>query len=158
VQLEHSFSVQADPDVTFAYLLDVNRVAACIPGISSVEEQSDNTFLGTLRVKVGPIAITYRGTATIVSRDDEHRRATLEAEGIEGVGAGRVKANAVMQVEPGSEGSTITITTDLAIAGRLAGFGRGIIDGVARRIVGEMARCISTQLETSTASSQPADA
>ena len=148
MQLEHSFVVQADPDTTFAYLLDVNRVAACIPGVSSVEEQGENRFVGTLRVKVGPIGISYRGNATIVSRDDAARTATLEAEGIEGVGAGRVKANAVMHVEPSAEGSAITITTDLAIAGRLAGFGRGIIDGVARRIVGEMARCISSQLET----------
>jgi carbon monoxide dehydrogenase subunit G len=148
VQLEHSFVVQADPDTTFAYLLDVNRVAGCIPGVSSVEEQGENQFVGTLRVKVGPIGISYRGNATIVSRDDDARSATLEAEGIEGVGAGRVKANAVMHVEPSPEGSAITITTDLAIAGRLAGFGRGIIDGVARRIVGEMARCISSQLET----------
>jgi uncharacterized protein len=147
VQLEHAFAVHADPDATFAFLLDVNRVAGCIPGVSAVEEQDANTFLGTLRVKVGPIGITYRGTATIVSRDEGTRTATLAAEGIEGVGAGRVRANAVMHVEPGEDASTVTISTDLAIAGRLAGFGRGIIDGVAKRIVGEMADCIRTQLE-----------
>jgi uncharacterized protein len=148
VQLEHVFAVRADPDATFAFLLDVNRVAGCIPGISGVEEQSPDTFLGTMRIKVGPIAITYRGNATITSRDEANRRATLAAEGTEGVGAGRVKATAVMQVEPSAEGSTVTITTDLAIAGRLAGFGRGIIDGVAKRIVGEMADCITMKLET----------
>lgn len=147
MQLDHAFAVRADPDTTFAFLLDVNRVAGCIPGVAGVEERDPDTFVGTLRVKVGPIGITYRGTATIVSRDADARRATLAAEGIEGVGAGRVKANAVMSVEPTADGSNVTISTDLAIAGRLAGFGRGIIDGVAKRIVGEMADCIRAKLE-----------
>jgi carbon monoxide dehydrogenase subunit G len=157
LQLEHSFIVQADPDTTFAFLLDVNRVAGCIPGMSSVEEHGANTFVGTIRIKVGPIAISYRGTASIVSRDDTERRATLDAEGIEGVGAGRVKASAVMQVEPGPDGATVKITTDLAIAGRRAGFGRGIIDGVARRIITDMAACIRTQLEVNDGSARLAD-
>jgi carbon monoxide dehydrogenase subunit G len=156
MQLDHSFAVGATPDETFAFLLDVNRVAGCIPGVSSVEEREPDTFLGTLKVKVGPIGITYRGTATIASRDPVQRRATLTAEGIEGVGAGRVRANAVMAVEPADVGSIVSIATDLAIAGRLAGFGRGIIDGVAKRIVGEMADCIRAQLEGASAISDRA--
>jgi carbon monoxide dehydrogenase subunit G len=154
MQLDQSFPVRADPDTTYAFLLDVNRVAACIPGVSAVEAQSADTFLGTLKVKVGPIGITYRGTATIASRDPGQRRATLTAEGIEGVGAGRVKADAVMSVEPTEDGSLVRISTDLAIAGRLAGFGRGIIDGVAKRIVGEMADCIRAQLEAGATASE----
>ncbi len=148
MQLEQAFAVHADPDTTFAFLLDVDRIAACIPGVSSVEQQAPDTFLGTLRVKVGPVGVTYRGTASITSRDPVARRATLSAEGTEGVGAGRVKAVAEMVVAPAPEGSLVTITTDLAIAGRLAQFGRGIIDGVAKRIVGEMADCIGRQLDT----------
>jgi carbon monoxide dehydrogenase subunit G len=148
MQLTHTFAVRAKPDATFAFLLDVNRVAECIPGISAIEERDPNTFVGTLRIKVGPVGITYRGTATILSRDPERRRATLVAEGIEGAGAGRVKATAVMDVVPAADGCTVTIVTDLAIAGRLAGFGRGIIDGVAKRIVGDMAACIRTRLES----------
>ena len=146
--LSHEFSVRATPDATFAFLLDVHRVAACIPRISAIEEQGPNTFLGGLQVKVGPIAITYRGTATIVTRDGAARRATIAAEGKEGVGAGRVSATAEMLVKPSEEGSIVTIKTDLAIAGRLAGFGRGIIDSVANRILGEMADCIRAKLET----------
>ncbi|HEY3524411.1 MAG TPA: SRPBCC family protein [Candidatus Limnocylindrales bacterium] len=148
MQLDHAFAVRADPDETFAFLLDVNRVAGCIPGIAGVEERDPDTFVGTLKVKVGPVGISYRGTATIVSRDPAARRATLSAEGIEGVGAGRVRATAQMAVDPSADGSNVTISTDLAIAGRLAGFGRGIIDGVAKRIVADMANCIRTKLET----------
>jgi carbon monoxide dehydrogenase subunit G len=148
MQLEQRFTVKADPDTTYAFLLDVDRVASCIPGVSGIEEQAPDTFLGTLKVKVGPVGVTYKGTASITSRDPAAHRATLSAEGTEGVGAGRVKAVAEMVVSPAPEGSQVTITTDLAIAGRLAQFGRGIIDSVAKRIVSEMADCIGRQLDT----------
>lgn len=148
MQLDQSFDVPADPDATYAFLLDVNRVAGCVPGVSSVEERGPDAFVGTLKVKVGPVGVTYRGTAVITSRDPGARTATVAAEGIEGVGAGRVKATASMTVRPATSGSTVTISTELAIAGRLAQFGRGIIDGVARRIVGEMADCIRRELAT----------
>jgi carbon monoxide dehydrogenase subunit G len=147
MQLESSFIVRADPDTTYAFLLDVNQVAACVPGVSSVDAMGDDTFSGTLKVKVGPIGVTYRGTATITSQDPTTRTATIAAEGTEGVGAGRVRANAVMRVTAHPDGSEVTIATDLAIAGRIAQFGRGIIDGVTKRIVGEMATCIGTRLE-----------
>jgi carbon monoxide dehydrogenase subunit G len=147
MRLEQSFEVRADPDRTYAFLIDVHRVAACVPGISSVEERDANRFDGILKVKVGPIGVTYRGTATITSADAAARRATVTAEGTEGVGAGRVHADATMVVVPTDAGSRVTMTTDLQIAGRLAQFGRGIIDGVARRIVEQMAGCIRQSLE-----------
>ncbi len=150
MQLDQSFAIAATPDATYDFLLDVNRVAACVPGVSAVEAQGEDTFLGTLRIKVGPVGVTYRGTATITARDAARRTATIAAEGIEGVGAGRVHATAVMSVSQAPEGSLVTISTDVAIAGRLAQFGRGMIDGVARRIVADMAACIRRELEVPT--------
>jgi carbon monoxide dehydrogenase subunit G len=147
MQLQQSFVIRADPDATYAFLLDVDRVANCVPGVSSVVAKDPDTFEGTLKVKVGPIGVTYRGTASITSRDTEARRATISAEGIEGVGAGRVKAIATMEVQPIDASSSVTIVTELSIAGRLAQFGRGIIDGVAKRIVAEMADCVRRELE-----------
>jgi carbon monoxide dehydrogenase subunit G len=149
VILDHSFVVAANPDETYAFLLDVNRVAGCMPGMSAVEAESDSVFLGTLKVKVGPVGVTYRGRATISERDDAARTAVIDAEGTEGVGAGAVRAAARMSVVPDPGGSLISIQTDLAIAGRLAQFGRGIIDGVAKRMVGQMADCIRANLEAS---------
>jgi carbon monoxide dehydrogenase subunit G len=150
MQLEHEFGVQADPDDTYGFLLDVNRIASCIPGISGVESTGPETFVGLLKVKVGPVGVTYRGTATITARDPSARTATIRADGTEGVGAGGVHAVAVMTVEPAPGGSLIRISTDVAIAGRLAQFGRGIIDGVAKRILGQMADCIRNRLEGET--------
>jgi carbon monoxide dehydrogenase subunit G len=147
MQIEQSFAVRADPDVVYAFLLDVSRIAVCVPGVSSVEEREPDTFVGTMKVKVGPVGMTYRGTATLLSREPAERRATGSAEGTEGLGASRVKASGTMVVTPIDEGSLVTISADLAIAGRLAQFGRGIIDAVAKRIVAKTAECISHQLE-----------
>jgi len=154
VRLEQSFEIRSDPDRTYAFLLDVNRVAGCIPGISDVEERDPDTFVGSLKVKVGPISVTYRGTASITSRDPAARQATVSAQGTEGVGAGRVQAAAVMAVTSIDTGSLVSMTTDLEIAGRLAQFGRGVIEGVARRIVDQMADCIRDQLERADQASQ----
>jgi carbon monoxide dehydrogenase subunit G len=147
MQLVSTFIVGADPETTYAFLLDVNQVASCVPGVSSVEATGIDAFTGTLKVKVGPIGVTYRGAATITSRDPATHTATITADGTEGVGAGRVHAVAVMEVIPHASGSQVTITADLEIAGRLAQFGRGIIDGVAKRIVKDMAKCIETRLD-----------
>jgi carbon monoxide dehydrogenase subunit G len=149
VILEHSFTIAADPEETYAFLLDVSRVATCMPGMSDVQAESDSVFLGTLKVKVGPVGVTYRGRAAITDRDDASRTAVIDAEGTEGVGAGAVKATARMSVSPDASGSVVAIKTDLAIAGRLAQFGRGIIDSIAKRMVGQMADCIRTKLESS---------
>lgn len=146
--LKHAFAVAAAPDATYAFLLDVDRVARCIPGMSSVEAENDTTFVGVLKVKVGPIGATYRGRATITDRDAAERTATITADGTEGIGAGSVHAAAQMTVRPDGAGSLVEIQTDLAIAGRLAQFGRGIIDGVAKRMLNDMARCIREQLES----------
>lgn len=153
MELRQAFTVPAGPDETYRFLLDVHRVARCVPGVTDVEEQSPDTFVGSIKIKVGPVGITYRGAATITARDPAERRAVISAEGIEGVGAGRVRATAVMTVAPAEGGSAVAITTDLAIAGRLAGFGRGIIDAVGSRIVGEMAACIRNELAKDAGSS-----
>jgi carbon monoxide dehydrogenase subunit G len=149
VQLEQSFVVAADPETVYAFLLDVNRVVGCMPGMQLVEAKSDDVFVGTLKVKVGPVSVQYKGTAEITSRDPAARMATLAAEGTEGVGAGAVRGTAVMTVTPqDAGGSLVTMVADVMIAGRLAQFGRGIIEGVAKRLTDEMANCIRMQLES----------
>ena len=160
MQLEQSFKVAADPDVVYAFLLDVNRVVGCIPGMQLIEAKSDDVFVGTMKVKVGPVTAQYKGTAQITSKDPGARTATLSAEGTEGVGAGAVSGSAVMTVTPDGDGAALVrMDADIQIAGRLAQFGRGIIDSVAKRITAEMADCIRMQLETdSTGSAQPREA
>ena len=148
MQLENSFQVSAPPDQVFAYLLDINKVVGCVPGAELTEVVDESTFKGKVKVKVGPITVAYSGTARIGDRNDAERSATLSAEGRETTGPGSARASALMHVQTAGEGSLVTITTEYHIAGRVAQFGRGVMEDVSRRLIGEMANCIQTNLET----------
>jgi carbon monoxide dehydrogenase subunit G len=147
LELDNSFDVAAAPPDVYAFLLDVNRVAGCVPGAELSEVLDPNTFKGRVRVKVGPITVNYNGTARITARDDDAHRAELEAEGRETSGPGSARAHAVMTVTEVDDRSRVTIHTDYQVAGRVAQFGRGVMEDVSRRIVGQMADCIKQTLE-----------
>jgi uncharacterized protein len=147
MQLENSFPVSAPPEQVFSYLLDINKVVGCVPGAELTEVVDQSTFKGKVKVKVGPITVAYSGTARISDRDDAQRIATLSAEGRETTGPGSARATAQMRVQSAGEGSLVTITTDYHVAGRVAQFGRGVMEDVSKRLVGEMARCIQANVE-----------
>ena len=147
MQLENSFQVSAQPDRVFAYLLDVNKVVGCVPGAELTEVLDESTFKGKVKVKVGPITVAYNGTARISERDDARRSATLTAEGRETTGPGSARASATMSVATAGEGSLITIATEYHVAGRVAQFGRGVMEDVSKRLINEMASCIQANLE-----------
>src|SRR5260370_2656691 len=147
MQLENSFSVAAPPDRVFAYLLDVNKVVGCVPGAELSEVVDTSTFKGKVKIKVGPITVAYSGTARIVDRDDGAHSAAIEAEGRETTGPGSARAKANMSVVADGAGCAVKIVTDYNVAGRVAQFGRGVREDVSRRVVGEMAVCIATNIE-----------
>jgi carbon monoxide dehydrogenase subunit G len=147
MQLENSFSIGAPPERVFAYLLDVNKIVGCVPGAELAEVVDPTTFKGKVKIKVGPITVAYNGTARIAERDDAHHSATLEAEGRETTGPGSARAKAVMTVEADGAGSVVKIVTDYSVAGRVAQFGRGVMEDVSRRIVNDMAACIKANVE-----------
>jgi carbon monoxide dehydrogenase subunit G len=147
MQLENSFGVGAPPDKVFAYLIDVNKVVGCVPGAELSEVVDPTTFKGKVKIKVGPITVAYSGTAKIVDRNDAQHTATLEAEGRETTGPGSARAKALMSVEADGAGSTVKIVTDYNVAGRVAQFGRGVMEDVSRRIVNDMAACIKANVE-----------
>ena len=147
MQLENSFSVDAPPDRVFAYLLDINKVVGCVPGAELSEVVDPTTFKGKVKIKVGPITVAYSGTARIADRDDAARSAAIEAEGRETTGPGSARAKAVMKVDAEGSGSVVKISTEYSIAGRVAQFGRGVMEDVSRRIINEMAACIKANVE-----------
>jgi carbon monoxide dehydrogenase subunit G len=147
MQLENSFQVGAPPDRVFAYLLDINKVVACVPGAELSEVVDPTTFKGKVKVKVGPITVAYSGTARISERDDATRTATLSAEGRETTGPGSARASAKMKVQSAGEGSLVEITTEYHVAGRVAQFGRGVMEDVSRRLIKDMADCIQANVE-----------
>jgi carbon monoxide dehydrogenase subunit G len=147
MQLENSFTVGAPPDRVFAYLLDVNKVVGCVPGAELSEVVDPTTFKGKVKIKVGPITVAYSGTARIADRNDAARSATLEAEGRETTGPGSARAKALMSVAADGAGSVVKIVTEYSVAGRVAQFGRGVMEDVSRRIVNDMAACIKANVE-----------
>jgi carbon monoxide dehydrogenase subunit G len=147
MQIENSFSVGAPPERVFAFLLDVNRVVACVPGAELSEVVDSDTFKGKVRIKVGPVTVSYNGTATITSRDEAARTATLQAEGRETTGSGSARATTTMSVASEGEGSAVRLVTDFTVVGRVAQFGRGIMEEVSRKLVDQMGACIRTKLE-----------
>ena len=148
MQLENSFQVSAHPDQVFEYLLDINKVVGCVPGAELSEVVDQSTFKGKVKVKVGPITVAYSGTARISERNDAERLATLTAEGRETTGPGSARATAQMHVQTAGEGSLVRITTEYHVAGRVAQFGRGVMEDVSKRLVNDMARCIQANLES----------
>jgi carbon monoxide dehydrogenase subunit G len=156
MQIENSFAVKASPDRVYEFLLDVNNVVSCVPGAELSEVVDPNTFKGKVRIKVGPVTVNYNGTARITSRDADTRTATLEAEGRETTGSGTAQATTIMAVAADGAGSTVTLTTDFTVVGRIAQFGRGIMEDVSRHLVGQAAECIQSKLEGPPPSATPA--
>jgi uncharacterized protein len=149
--IENSFEIGAPPDTVYAFLLDVNRVVACVPGAELSEIVDPNTFKGKVKVKVGPVTVAYAGTARITDRDDAARSAVLAGEGRETTGPGNARARATMHVTESGAGSMVTVSTDFTVAGRVAQFGRGLMEDVSKSLVAQMAACIKSKLEAAEA-------
>jgi uncharacterized protein len=131
-------------------------VVSCVPGAELSEVVDPNTFKGKVRIKVGPVTVSYNGTARITSRDAATRSATLEADGKETTGSGSAQAKTVMSVAPDGDASMVTLATDFTVVGRVAQFGRGIMEDVSRHLVGQAAACIQSKLEAPPAGEAPA--
>lgn len=146
MKIENDFEVPADPAETFGLLVDLERVGACIPGGEVGPAGEDGSHPVAVAVKLGPMRMSYAGHARIDERDDANRRAVLATEVKEKRGQGTAKATMTMTVEPGGAGSRVTAVTDVALSGRAAQMGRGVVDDVAARLVADMADCIAGRL------------
>ena len=147
MEIENSFTVAAPADRVYSYLLDVNNVVRCMPGAELSEMVDADTFTGKVKIKVGPVTVSYNGTARITDRDAGNRTATLHAEGRETMGSGSANATTKMSVTEDGASSVVTLATDFTVVGRIAQFGRGIMEDVSKHLVGQMADCIRATLE-----------
>jgi len=150
VKLENSFDVAAPPAEAWAVLVDVERVAPCVPGASLTEKIEDNAYKGSMKVKLGPVSLAFEGEAKFVERDDENFRARIKAEGRESKGRGGAQADVGFSLVGSGEGSAITIVTDLTLNGPVAQYGRsqGIIASVAEEMVTRFAGCLRDKVLT----------
>jgi len=157
MQLEHQLSVPAPIDVVWPALLDPERVAPCVPGatLSGVEGE---TFSGTVKVKVGPITLLYKGTGTFTETDEKARRAVLKASAKDTRGNGTVSATVTLTLTPEGERTSGVVATDLSITGKPAQFGRGMIADVGGKIIEQFSACLSEKLAVAPAASEAAPA
>lgn len=145
MQLEHSFVVPADPDTTWALLTDLKTVGGCFPG-ATVTEADAETFAGNVKVKLGPIAVTYEGTGRFVERDDEAHRAVIDGTGKGLRGLGNAGAQVTMQLVPDGSGTRVDVLTELNITGKPAQFGRGVMQSVSDKLLGQFVGCVENKL------------
>lgn len=149
--IEESFEVDAAPDAVYAYLLQADKVVTCMPGAELLETIDEDNLNARVKIKVGAIVARYEGKVQIVEREPTARRATLRADGRELGGSGHARASITMLVEQTGTGSSVVITTDYSVVGRVAQFGRGVMEEVSRRLLAEMAACIRSRLEPTAA-------
>jgi uncharacterized protein len=148
MELDHSFTVPVPPDQAWNVLLDVEKVAPCMPG-AQVDTVDGDEVAGRLKVKVGPVSLTYKGTATFKDRDIADRSVLVEASGKEMRGAGTASATvrAALSPEDSSDsGTLVTLHTTLNVTGRPAQFGRGVIAEVGSRLIDKFADNLAQQL------------
>lgn len=145
MEFTNEFTVPTDVDTTFATLTDLEKVAPCLPG-AQLEEVDGDVYTGRVKVKVGPIQMTYRGQARMVEADAEEKRARIEASGKEARGAGTAKADVVAHLREGGEGTIVSVTTDLTVTGKPAQFGRGVMEEVGTKIIDAFAERLRAML------------
>jgi carbon monoxide dehydrogenase subunit G len=145
--ISNEFTVAASPDETYELMTDVERVAPCIPGASIVGRRDDGSYDAKATVKFGPLALSYKGVAELTERDPVERTAVLRARGSEQKGQGTAQALLTMHVTPEGEGSHVEVTSDILVTGRVAQMGRGIMQDVTTRMIGEMAKALQATLK-----------
>jgi len=145
VRFEHIVRVAAPADQIFPILLDVPRVARCVPGVESVEARDAGRYAGRLRVKVGPIRLSLEGEVAIVSRDAVAHSATLRAEADDRL-TGGVRALMTVAITDADGGSELRIASDVQVLGRLGELGQPILKRKADQIIGEFARCLGREV------------
>ncbi len=153
MNLKHHFDIPTDRDTAWTVLLDIPRIAPCMPGAELTEVVDERTYKGRARVKVGPIGLQFAGEAEIVDVDDAAHQATVHAKGADGKGRGT--ADATVRFSLSSEDAQTTrvdVETDLNLTGAVAQYGRasGLIDAVAQQIIADFVKNLSDELARST--------
>lgn len=146
MELNNEFRVAVPAARTWEVLTDVERVAPCLPGATLLSVDGDD-FTGAVKVKVGPITVSYKGDATFQEKDAAAQRVVLKANGKETRGNGTASAIVTAQLkDEGADSTLVVVTTDLAISGKAAQFGRGVLADVAGSLIDQFAKSLESEL------------
>jgi carbon monoxide dehydrogenase subunit G len=148
VQLEHTFTVPAELKHAWQVLLDIERIAPCMPG-ASIDSIDGDDFTGTVKVRLGPIGLTYKGKASFIEKDETAHRAVISAQGKDARGNGTASATVTATLSARGDGTLVEVRTDLNITGKPAQFGRGVMVDVGNKLIGQFADCLAGKLSES---------
>jgi uncharacterized protein len=139
MEIENSFEVPAPVEQVWSFLLDVERVAPCMPGAELTETIDDSNWKGKVRIKLGPVSLNYSGKVMMVERDDVAHRVVLKASGMEQRGKGGASATITSSLEPLDGGTRVSVLQDLTIQGQAAQFSRGMMQDVSAKLTQQFA-------------------
>src|ERR671914_1274163 len=145
MKINNEFTVSVPIQQAWDVMLDLERIAPCLPG-AAIQESEGDEYQGTMKVKIGPITANYKGTARFEETDEENRRAVLNATGRDARGQGTASATIVSTLQEEGDGTTVRVETDMKLTGRAAQFGRGIAQDVATKMLTQFAECLEREI------------
>ncbi|HSF36036.1 MAG TPA: SRPBCC family protein [Nocardioides sp.] len=154
MELSHNFTVPIGVEETWAHFNDIASVAECFPG-AQVTEADEQSFTGSVKVKLGPIALQYNGSGTFVEKDAEAHRFVVDAKGKDKRGNGTAGAKVTVSMADAGGSTDVSVETDLAITGKPAQFGRGVMQDVSDKLLGQFVACLEQRLAAPEAAETP---
>jgi carbon monoxide dehydrogenase subunit G len=147
-KIEEEFEVQAPVQRVWEYLIDPAKVVVCIPGAELLESQDERSFLGAVKVKLGPMNMSFKGQVKFTEVDEEAHQVRMIGEGREAGGAGSAKVTMLSRVTPlDSGGALVVVNAEVDLVGKVVQFGRGMIEEVSRQLFRQFSACVKQQLE-----------
>ena len=158
MEFDNSFEVPLPPAEAWAVLMDIRRIAPCMPGAELTEIVDDKTYKGKIAVRLGPVSLAFAGLVIFEEIDEANRRARVKAQGADAKGRGGANASATLRLEPAGAGSKVLVHTDLALSGAVAQYGRGVgvVQATASQIMTQFANNLKAQLGQTQAPAAPA--
>jgi carbon monoxide dehydrogenase subunit G len=154
MEFDNTFEVPLPPAEAWPVLMDIRRIAPCMPGAQLTEVVDDRTYKGNIGVRLGPVALTFAGLVKFEEIDDANRTARVKAQGTDAKGRGGANAAASFRLEPAGAGSKVLVHTDLTLSGAVAQYGRGVgmIQATAGQLMKQFADNLKKQLAAAPAS------
>lgn len=147
-KIEERFEVKAPVGRVWNYLIDPKRVVQCLPGAELLEQQDERTFLGAIKVKVGPLSMSYKGQAKFTDINEETHQVRMVGDAREVGGSGSTKVSMLSTVSPlDGGGCEVLVSADIDLVGKIVQFGRGMIEEVSRQMFRQFSTCVRQQLE-----------
>ena len=147
-KIEERFEVQAPVERVWKYLIDPARVVECLPGAELVEMKDEHSFVGAIRVKVGPMSMSYKGNGKFTEVNEQTHQVRMVGDAREVSGSGSTKVSMLSSVAPAANGgSEVVVSAEVELVGRIVQFGRGMVEEVSRQMFRQFSTCVKAKLE-----------